>query len=149
MRICNHCGRMYDEHLGGCSCRTKEKRTYKHIGFYDSTAWRSLSRYIRMRDYEQDRLCMYLMKAGRPKESCIMQRLYDYCIDVTGLPRYRDDRLIVHHIVPREDDYSRQYDVTNLLTVGNAVHEYIHQLYLHHKKETQGILQDAVMASLP
>lgn len=142
-KICNHCGRIYTDR---CNCR-KEKRTYNRDSFYDSPAWRSLSRFIRMRDYEQDRLCLYLMKTGRP-DGGIAQRLYDYCIDTAGTPRYRD-RLLVHHIVPREDDRTLEYSVDNLITVGNTVHEYIHQLYAQHGQEVQDILRQAVGASLP
>ena len=145
-RICNHCGKVYSGDR--CSCK-REKRVYARNSFYDSPAWRSLSRYIRMRDYEQDRLCMYLIKIGRPSDICVLQKLYDYCIDASGLPRYRGDRLIAHHIVPREDNYSLQYTIDNLITVGNSVHEYIHQLYAHEKESVQKILTAAVEASLP
>lgn len=149
MRVCNHCGRLYDELVGGCPCRNSVKRVYARDSFYDRPAWRALSRYVRARDYEQDRLCMYLIKVGRPDSLCVLQRLYDYCIDVTGIARFRNDRLIVHHIVPREDNYSLQYEVDNLITVGNSVHEYIHQLYAHEKENVQDILRSAVRATLP
>lgn len=145
-RICNHCGRLY---VDKCICR-QEKRKYNRTSFYDTQAWRSLSKFIRIRDYNQDRLMLYFKKIGRPKESGIAQRLYDFVIDANGVERFTGS-LLVHHIVPREDDYALQYETTNLITLNNNVHEYVHQLYTNssNKAVVQDILHSAVEASLP
>lgn len=154
LRICNHCGRMYDEHLGGCSCRTKEKRTYKHENFYDSPRWKALARMIKVRDFCTDRLALYLSRSESPQDASEDARTYkllrDYLIDVYGNSRRLSERLICHHIIPREDDYSLQYNVDNLISVSNDSHEYIHQLYSQGKQEqVQCILRHAVQATLP
>lgn len=154
MRFCNHCGKLYNEHLGGCSCRTKEKRKYKHESFYSSVRWKSLSKAIKVRDFCTDRLALYLSRSESPQDSSEDVRTYkllrDYLIDVYGNDRRLSERLICHHIIPREDDYSRQYDWDNLITVSFDTHEYIHQLYATGKQEqVQCILRHAVQAVLP
>ena len=154
LRICNHCGKLYDENLGRCSCRKSEKRTYKHESFYDSPRWKALARMIKVRDLCTDRLALYLSRSELPQESDedarVYKLLHDYLIDVYGNDRRLSERLICHHIIPREDDYSMQYNVDNLISVSSNSHEYIHQLYSHGKqKEVQAILRHAVQATLP
>lgn len=146
-KFCNHCGRLYETK---CTCR-KEKRNYKHINFYDSTAWRSLSNFIRTRDYDLCRLAFYMQKHPYNPETCsgVYKLLYDYLIDAYGQIRSHgggiNNKLIVHHIVPREDDYSLQYVAENLITLDYHTHEFIHQLYnTKHKKEVQQILKDVI-----
>lgn len=145
MKFCNHCGRLYSGDK--CSCR-KEKRIYAHDRFYDSPAWRTLSTAIRTRDYNLDRLQLYFVKKGRP-ESGVGIYLYDFLIDAYGTPRRLSGRLLVHHIIPREDNYSRQYDRDNLITLNYHTHEFVHKLYLKHKEEVQAILFDCLETSLP
>ena len=146
LKFCNHCGRLYSGTR--CSCRKNEKRIYKHDSFYNSKHWVQLSKFIKSRDYLQDRLVMYFMKTGKP-ENILWQHVYNYVIDATEQPRFTGERLIVHHIVPREDDYSKQYSVDNLITVSNSVHEYIHALYIGNKDSIQQLLSKAVAEELP
>lgn len=154
MRFCNRCGRLYDEHLGRCGCRQKEKRIYKHELFYDRAQWKALARMVKVRDLCMDRLALYLLRSEKPQErnedANTYKLLRDYLIDAYGQIRWRSERLICHHIVEREENYSLQYTMDNLITVSNAAHEYIHQLYALGKKESvQKILTNAVHATLP
>ena len=149
-KFCNHCHRLYEGDRCNCRRDTTAKRNIYHKKFYDTPAWRSLSRYIRTRDYNMDRLCLYFSRRGRP-ESKVGVRLHDFLMDATtGQARAFPGVLLVHHIVPREEDYKRQYEIDNLITLNSTVHEYIHQLYgTPDKAEVQRILQDAVQATLP
>lgn len=154
MRFCNHCGRLYDENLGRCSCRTKEKRKYKHESFYDSLRWKRLSKMIKVRDFCTDRLALYLSRSETPQESDedakVYKLLHDYLIDAYGEIRYITGHLICHHIVEREENYSLQYESNNLITLEFHTHEYVHQLYsLGKQTQVQCILRHAVQAVLP
>lgn len=146
-KICNHCGRIYSGTK--CSCRVKEKTGY-HNSFYDSKAWRSVSRFVRMRDFNTDRLALYFRRVGRP-ESGVGINIYDYIMDaVTGEIRSLSGALLVHHIIPRDEDASLWYTVDNLITVNSSVHEYIHKLYkTNNKEDVQNILREAVKTILP
>ena len=148
LKFCNHCHRLYDASKG-CSCK-REKREYKHNNFYDTPAWRSLSRYIRVRDFNLDRLQLYFMKIGKQEQNKVYMSLYDFCISADNQPRQLAGALLVHHIVPREENYKLQYNQDNLITVNTHTHEFIHQLYANgKKKEVQEILTDAVHTVLP
>lgn len=146
MRYCNHCHKLYDERKGKCPCRKTEKRVYKTDSFYTGKAWRALSNYIRMRDYNMDRLALYLFRSGTPADGLsVYKLLYDYLIDVTGNIRTLGGSLVVHHIVPRNENYTLQYDVDNLITLNSHAHEFIHQLYSTGKQEeVMAILREAV-----
>lgn len=147
MRFCNHCGRLYDERDGGrCTCQ-REKREYKHASFYDGKGWRALSRFIRVRDFGQDRLAMYFTKF-KP-EGKLQQRLFDYLIDAQGNPRRLGGGLVVHHIVPREDDATIEYEADNLISLNTHTHEYVHALYGKNKNELEVFLRQVVKAPLP
>lgn len=154
MRFCNHCHKLYDERSGPCRCRSKQKRVYSHDNFYDGKAWRALSNYIRMRDYNMDRLALYFfLRTETPadafKTQGVYKLLYDYLIDATGQMRRFPGGLVVHHIIPRKENYSLQYDINNLITLNTHTHEYIHQLYGQGKQaECEAILRAAVQADL-
>ena len=153
MRFCSKCGKLYDENVGTCSCRKQERKSYKRDSFYDSIRWKKLSNFIKVRDYCMDRLGMYLRRSesiqAENEDAAVYKSLYDYVIDATGNVRY-SDKLICHHIVPRNEDYGKQYDMNNLIMVNFFVHEFIHFLYEHGKKEkVQQILRNAVNAHLP
>ena len=115
-----------------------------------------LSKMIRVRDYCSDRLSMYLFRSEMPQDvsedAVTYKLLHDFLIDVTGnerrfSDRFLSNRLICHHIVPRQDDYSLQYDADNLITLSFHTHEYVHQLYAHGRKDkVQTILRNAVRA---
>lgn len=147
MKFCNHCGRLYDGTR--CSCRRDNTKKLYHKSFYDSPAWRKLANYIRVRDYNMDRLSLFLSKKGL-KEEGVYKLLHDYLIDAYGEIRRHSGAIVVHHIVPREENYSMQYDVDNLISLNTHVHEYVHQLYgTKHKEEVQNILREAVHETLP
>ena len=149
MRFCNRCGRLYDENKGKCQCQKNVKREYKHNNFYDRPAWRKLSSYIRVRDFNMDRLALYLAKTGE-KDDKTYKLLRDYLIDAYGNVRRLGGAIVVHHIVPREEAYDKQYDIDNLISLNTHTHEYVHQLYCtNHRDDVQRILRDAVQAVLP
>ena len=154
MRFCNHCGRLYDENKGRCSCRAKVKRQYKHNEFYDTQQWRAVSRAVRVRDFNLDRLSMFCSKIGseRCKYDETYKLLYCFLIDAYGVDRTHStgSALLVHHIVPRNECYAKQYDMDNLISLEYHTHEYIHQLYnTKHKEQVQKILLEAVQTVLP
>lgn len=153
MRFCSHCGRLYDENIGKCSCRKNDKPKYKKEGFYESVRWKKLAKFIKVRDLCLDRLALYLLRSdtvqNENENESVYKMLHDYLIDVDGRIRY-EGKLICHHIVPREDDYNKQWQADNLITVNFFAHEFIHLLYLRgKKKEVQQILVNAVQATLP
>ena len=147
-RICNHCGRLYDGPK--CGCRVKrEAGTKYHNSFYDSTAWKAVSRFVRVRDFNMDRLALYFRRIGRPEHG-VGVRIYDYVIDAsTGEIRRLPGGLVVHHIIPRDEDSSKQYDTDNLISLNSSVHEFIHKLYNTDKEAVQNILREAVKTVLP
>ena len=105
-KFCNRCGRLIEADEV-CVCRKNVKREYRHIDFYDGKAWRKLSSYIKVRDYMQDRVQLYFGKYQPVGD--IEQIIYGYVMDAYGQPRRFGNKLITHHIVPREDNYSLQY----------------------------------------
>lgn len=151
-KFCNHCGKIfYGER---CSCQKNVKRKQYDNSFYHGKHWIQLSKFIKSRDYLQDRLVMYFRKIYSRNttipENEITRRLYYYCITPEGNARFYNDKLIVHHIIPRDEDASKQYDINNLITVSNNIHEYLHQLYKSgYKEEVQKLLQAAVEEMLP
>lgn len=157
-KFCSKCGRLYDDSNGQCSCRKKIqkniKRNYEHDTFYSNVRWKHLSQQIKTRDFYTDRLALYLIKSNLPQkrneDEKVYKLLHDYLIDVYGQKRRLSDRLICHHIIPREEDASKEYVWNNLITVSNDTHEYIHQLYATGKEQqVQQILHNAVDAMLP
>lgn len=42
---------------------------------------------------------------------------------------------MVHHIIPVKDDWSKRYDIDNLIPLSNATHEYIEQTYAQGQRE--------------
>lgn len=152
-RFCVRCGKII--YGDKCNCKKdfellpKPKRDNKyHDSFYDSTYWKKLRDSIKKRDYNMDRLQLYFAKTGRP-DGGILQTLYDYCIDAYGNPRRFDGRLLVHHIIPRDDNTDLQYEKDNLITLNYHIHEFLHQLYITNKEEIQDTLIKAVQAVLP
>lgn len=163
MRYCNHCHKLYDERTGKCPCRKTVRSPYRHSDFYDGKHWRALSNYIRIRDYDMDRLALYFFRnnffnigefrtetpVDAFNRSGVYKLLYDYLIDATGQMRALGGGLVVHHITPRKENYSLQYDPDNLITLNTHTHEYIHQLYDHGKQEeVERLLREAVKANL-
>ena len=151
LRICNHCGRRYDSELGSCPCR-KRKYINKLDNWYNSKAWQATSRFVRMRDNNLDRLqerlsCLY--KAG--KLSGIGKILGDLLLTATGeIRRFSSAVMVVHHIVPREDDAGRWYDLDNLITLNSETHAIVHYYYEHgYKAELQSLLFSSVHEDPP
>lgn len=146
-KICNHCGRLYTD-VCPCKAARRRKYEYKSDDFYNSKAWRSLSRYIRQRDLNSDRLAMYLSLSGAYRQVNIpghIKTLVDYLILPGGAIRRLSGLIVVHHIIPREDDRSLWYVVDNLISLRHDVHEYIHQLYKTEAKcDIQELLREAV-----
>lgn len=152
MKFCNYCGRLYDEQKGLCPCRPKKEREWNnkyHKAFYDTKRWRKIRETIKARDFNMDRLQLYFSKTGRPKVKSIEQQIYDYVMDASDVPRKFEGTYIVHHIVPREDNYSLQFNEHNLITLNTYTHEYIHMMYKHCKESVQQLLTKAVDTVLP
>lgn len=165
-RICNRCGRLYNAEEG-CNCNaTKraiaERRKYydktKRDSWYNSKAWRATSRTVRARDYNTDRIAMYLfhiravgyeLAVARFKDKGWYQVLADhFTAESCGIKR-AGELLVVHHIIPREDDKNRWYDTDNLITIYSSTHELIHSLYnTSSKKEVQDFLLSVVQYDL-
>lgn len=145
-RICNHCGKLFSGKR--CPCRGGASRHVErqyHNSFYDSPVWRKLSRQVRVRDYNCDRLRLWFVKHGRPADRA-GSLLYSLAMTqpMSGVP------LLVHHIVPRDEDASLQYTEANLITLSSAVHELVHSLYdCGLKAEVQALLTTVVASPLP
>lgn len=149
LKFCNHCGRLYKTK---CVCQ-REKKKENHNNFYSTSYWRQVSDSIKIRDFKLDRLQLFMQ---RPELASISIRntktynlLHDYLIDVYGNARRFSGSLVVHHIIPIEDDYELRYTTDNLITLNYHTHEYVHQLYKQNKDEVQNILVEAVEANLP
>lgn len=148
-KFCLRCGRLLNDGEQ-CSCRSdvkREKKFYPTNNFYSSRGWRSVSNYIRVRDFNMDRLQLYFSKYKPTNE--IEKRIYEFVVDVNGVPRLPNGRLVVHHVVELEDDWSRRFDETNLLTLEFHVHEFIHQLYLSQRDAVQQLLFRVIATTLP
>lgn len=150
MRFCNHCGKLlHDDEK--CSCRDNsfEKREYKKpkTNFYQTKGWTSCSRFVRMRDYNMDRLQMYLRKYETANET--EKAIKEFLIDATGEARKFDGRILVHHIEELEKAWDKRFDTDNLISLEYHVHEYIHKLYFTKEKEVKELLRKAVRAELP
>lgn len=143
-KICNRCGKFYTD---VCPCK---KRTYAPTNeFYTTKSWRSLSKFVRQRDMNTDRLSLYLAslykKFGRDGLEGITRSLADYLLTPSGLPKNCHDVLVVHHIVPRDEDEKLLLSADNLITLWHSTHEYVHQLYKGgNKSAVQKILWDAL-----
>lgn len=132
-RICNRCGRIYE---AGTNCGCKKRKSYAHTDWYNTPAWKATRDAVRIRDYDMDRLLLLKDRIEWPKE---LQALKDITVAV------KDDRKIVHHIEPREENPDRIYDLDNLITVKASTHELIHLLYKTELKQaTQDLLRQAV-----
>lgn len=167
-RICSKCGRVYDADLGGCNCKQsklanlerikyikKNKKPYDYNdSFYNGIGWRKCSRYIRTRDYNTDRLQHYIYFTAKNgiefKDKLMQLTLNDLYLNIdddgTITKKIINDRLLVHHIIPREENKDRWYDFDNLISVFNFAHEFIHSCYLNEKRKQimQDILFNAV-----
>ena len=140
-KICNHCGRLYTDRCD-CSGARQARRTStkqydkKRTDFYSTPSWRAISRTVRVRDYNQDRLKLYLMY--HPLES-VSDTLRDIVNTADG------HRLVVHHIEPREENRDRQYDMDNLITLDTNVHDYVHEEYCTDRRDAmRALLRKAV-----
>lgn len=133
-RICNRCGRTYE---AGTTCDCKRKRAdYPRTDWYNTPAWRATRDAVRIRDYDTDRLELLQDRLEWPDE---LRALKDMTVAV------KDNRKIVHHIEPREENPARIYDLDNLITVKASTHELIHLLYKSKlKRATQEFLRQAV-----
>lgn len=151
-KICNRCGRLYENI---CPCRKDTKREYMHDTFYDTGHWKAISRTVKQRDFYSDRLALYLIRSDMPQNAneneYTYKLLHGYLIDATGEERHMNKgRLLVHHIVSKEEDSSLQYVLDNMITLNFYAHEFIHQLYkTPNKEDVQTILRNAVAATLP
>lgn len=147
-KFCNRCGRLLDMDEV-CSCnRTDDSRRKRGNNFYEKPAWRKLAKEIKIRDYLQDRLQLYFCRFEPTND--IETLIRDFVIDAYGIPRKFTGGLICHHVIPREDDATRQYDRNNLLSVNTHVHEFIHMLYNAGKKnDVQQLLFKCINAVLP
>ena len=150
-KICNYCGKVY---IDKCPCRKhKEKRKYSHDNFYDTKAWRRVADTVRERDYYMDRLALYFLKkkpTDATEDTGTYKTLHTFLIDAYGNVRRHGGALLVHHIIPREEQPEKQYDINNLISLNFHTHEFIHQLYnTCRRDEVIAILQAAVEATLP
>ena len=106
-----------------------------------------MSRFIRARDFNMDRLQLYFTK-NKPENS-VEKSLYDFCIDAYGNGREFDGYLLVHHVKEVDESWKDRLNERNLISLNHHIHEYIHLLYLHHKEEVQQLLFKAIKADLP
>lgn len=123
-KICNKCHRLYS----GSGCPVCAKERNKRYNKYErdqsrqivyGPEWESAKKYVLSRD-GMCRMC--------------------YCID----KRLNFDNLLVHHIVPVEDDQELWYDNNNLITVCAMHHQRIHGRYhasITEKKRMQSRLR--------
>lgn len=137
-------------------------------GFYQQPMWRHMADSIRKRDGGYDKLQYFffvLSKQGKLKNyfptelpntneymlaaNYVIQRLRAVLMDADNYPRNLGNNkdFTVHHIIPRTEDYSKQYLTTNLITVSGITHNLIHELYNKdnkYKTVTQRLLCDAM-----
>lgn len=139
-KICNHCGRIYS---GECECRKKNKKYTNTKSYYNNPRWKTLSKSIRERDYNQDRLAMYLSAVDIDDNE--IKKLKEFLVLPGNVPRMFDGLIIVHHIIPADEDESLMYEPSNLISLKKDTHEYIHKLYkTKNKKQIQELLRNAV-----
>lgn len=168
-KFCDRCGRLYTGKK--CTCKTdmpKKKRQYNnktHDTFYDGTYWKALRNAVRVRDFNTDRMALCCAKYGSVDQLINLQNydpltafdmrnaynlIHDLVIDESGQPKQNTGRLLVHHIKTRFECPDRQYDMDNLITLGNDTHEFVHMIYNTHRKEAlQTLLLAVVQAQLP
>lgn len=174
-RICPHCGRTYAVGTQ-CDCaqsrrkKREQRKDYDRLSrnkdaasFYHSSGWEKLSDAVRRRSSYADTLQSYLAilirrgmllhyvqnqqtDAGRN----IVKTLVSLLVSDTGVPvqfQTKRVRLVVHHVVPRDDDKSREYDPDNLIALLPVVHNLVHDYYDSSdadKESMQRILFDAI-----
>lgn len=125
-RMCKECEEKYkaqrkeyeEKHKDRHIKYNREKRNKKHARFYNSNDW------LRLR-------------------SQILQR-FNY-IDVYQL--YANNKFVnadmVHHIIEIEEDWSKRFDIDNLIPLSSSTHNTISALYRRSqkkKRETQQLL---------
>ena len=144
-KICNHCGKIY---VGKeCECRKKNKKYTNTKNYYNTPRWKRLSKFIRERDYNQDRLAMYLSAVNVDDNE--IKKLKEFLVLPGNIPRMFDGLIIVHHIIPVDEDESLMYEPSNLISLKKDTHEYIHKLYkTKNKKKIQELLRNAVKFGL-
>ena len=128
-KICSQCGKPF---TGSCKyCTAKRNKRYnmternqERNAVYNSD-WEKTKKYVLGRDNGICRMCKSLT------------------------PKYLDTRasLIVHHIVPVEDDQDLWYDHNNLISVCYKHHSEIHRAYetdAREKKRMQSRLRSMI-----
>lgn len=165
-RICNRCGRLYNAEEG-CNCNAtkraiaERRKLYdktKRDSWYNSKGWRALSRMVRARDYNTDRLSLFFIHSRLVEYELAVNPFKDkgwykvladhFTAESCGIKR-AGELIVVHHIIPREDDKNRWYDTDNLISIYSSTHELIHSLYnTKDKKEVQTFLLAVVQADL-
>lgn len=144
---------------GHCNCKASQKALAERrkmfndtrkqsSSFYNSTAWVKVANAMRRRDGDKDLIQFFLFvllrknalidyyPASLPKiyEDAfrrLIDKLRASLIDANDYPRMLgiDGDLLVHHIIPRNEDYSLQYRSNNLITISAAAHNVIHEFY--------------------
>lgn len=141
-KICNHCGKIYFDE---CECRKKNKKYSETKSFYKTKAWRSTSNYVRLRDFKTDRLALFLAVTNKIFDIDVFNKMKNFLVLPNGMVRDLKSILIVHHIVPADEDASLLYDTNNLITLSKDTHELVHQIYkTKNKKALQDLLREAV-----
>lgn len=129
---CTHCGRYVQVGLE-CECiqKIKDKKTV-----YKPSKKDTYSGAQKKSVYGSDSL--YHSAAWKRLCDKVKER-YSY-MDIYAWYKYQriETGEIVHHIIPVKDDYSKRFDINNLIYLTRKNHETIHQLYSSEKKtETQ------------
>ena len=146
------------------------KRLERGGDFYHSPMWIHLANSVRERDSDTDRLQFHLyilaqrglLKGYYPAKfltprtkdteravAFVLQRLSAVLLDRNGYPRLVNipGDLTVHHIIPRTDDDTEQWNAQNLITLFPTTHTEVHVLYSGTqlvKLATQALLRDAL-----
>ena len=98
------------EHCTSRHSRYDKDRSRDISKFYKSHRWTVLSKIVRTQANHVD---LYQLHINNKIIPCDM----------------------VHHIVPVKDDWSKRYDIDNLIPLSNATHEYIEQTYARGQRE--------------
>lgn len=129
-KYCDKCMIEYNKQQQESRKQYYKKGTYKQSHLYKMSHDEEYKEKVAF--YKSD---TWLQCRDRVLVRCKGIDLYDYYINgVFSLGR------VVHHIVPRKEDKSRQYDVDNLIALTNTNHNKIHDMYKTDKENIQKML---------
>lgn len=150
-KICRYCGKKYDA-SGTCDCVFRQRAIQKFRqsrvpprvpdSFYRTKKWKATKNAVFFRAAGLDEFLMffdYLQTSGKIEDVFKGHNLAERTI-LTGLrslsgygcmPMFSKGRakLLVHHIIPKEEDMAYAYDMNNLIGVTVDTHNWIHKMY--------------------